>query len=137
MRKLIQGTALLAVIVLVVACEEAMAPPPSIKGEWTVTEYLIELNDEWGDLRAAANDITMIFTEDRFVWTFDPPLETIGRTITGSYEVLSDSRILLEPTTEHAKGAGGVVQYSFPDASTLILKNINEYPYSVTATRMR
>ena len=38
MRKLIQGTALLAVIVLVVACEEAMAPPPSIKGEWTVTK---------------------------------------------------------------------------------------------------
>ena len=36
MRKLILGTALLAVIVLV-ACEQAAAPPPSIVGEWTVT----------------------------------------------------------------------------------------------------
>ena len=102
----------------------------------TVTEYLIELNDEWVDI-IAVYDIVMIFTEDRFVWTFDPPLETIGRTITGSYEVLNDSKILLEPTTKYAEGWGGVVQYSFPDADTLILKNTNEYPYSVTATRMR
>ena len=126
MRKLIIGTALLAVIVLV-ACEEATAPAaaPSIEGEWTVTEY------ESVDL--IVYDITMIFTEDRFVWIFDPPLEVIGRTLTGSYEVLNDSQILLEPTT----GAGGVVQYSFPDASTLILKNTNDDPYSITATRLR
>ena len=134
MRKLIQGTALLAVIVLV-ACEEAPAPAPSIMGEWAVTEFMIELNDEWVDQLPTGNDITMIFTEDRFVWTFDPPLQMIGRTITGSYEVLNDSKILLEPTTKYAEGLGGVVQYSFPDAATLILTHASLY--SLTATRMR
>ena len=134
MRKLIQGTTLLAVIVLV-ACEE-MTAPPSIVGEWTATEFMFEHEDEWVDL-LSAYDITMIFTEDRFVWSFDPPLEMIGRTITGSYEVLNDSKILLEPTTEYAEGWGGVVQHSFPDASTLTLTNTNDYPYAITATRMR
>ena len=75
----------------------------------------------------------MIFTEDRFVWTFDPPLETIGRTITGSYEVLSDSRILLEPTWYVA---GCVVQYSFPDCLHADTQE-HQRLYSVTATRMR
>ena len=140
MRKLILGTVLLAVIVLV-ACEEAAAPPPSIEGEWEVTESLEWTYDEDGELVQAdltdVTDTTMIFTEDRFVWTFDPPLQGIGRMLTGSYKVLSDTRILLEPTV----GDAGVVQYSLPDASTLILKGkstVNPDGHDVaTAKRMR
>ena len=139
MRKLIQGTALLAVIVLVVACEEAMAPPPSIEGEWTVTELLawtyadedVELVELVQVDLTDTYDMTMTYTEDRFVWTFEPPLQDVGRMLTGSYEVLSDTRILLEPP----EGAAIVLQYSMPDASTLILKTIDDE--TITAKRMR
>ena len=140
MRKLIQGTALLAVIVLV-ACEEATAPAPSIMGEWEITEALSWTYDEDGELVQAdltdTHDMTLTFTEDRWVWTYDPPLEMIGSTLTGSYEVLSDTRILLEPT----EGDAVVLQYSMPDASTLVLKNkstVNPDGHNVaTAKRMR
>ena len=116
MRKLIQGTVLLAVIVLV-ACEEAAAPSAasSIIGEWEVTEYLKWDYNEDGEVvqfdYADLDAMTLIYTEDRFVF-----IET-GTTLTGSYEVLSDTRLLLEPTEGSA-----VIQYSLPDASTLILK---------------
>ena len=97
--------------------------------------------DEDGELVQAdltdTHDMTLTFTEDRWVWTYDPPLEMIGSTLTGSYEVLSDTRILLE----HTEGAAVVLQYSMPDASTLVLKNkstVNPDGHNVaTAKRMR
>ena len=136
MRKLIQGTVLLAVIVLLVGCEEAAAPSaaPSIVGEWEVTEALSWTYDEDGDVvQIDATDtsaITLIYTEDRFVFI------EAGTTLTGSYEVLSDTRILHDT----AEGSA-VIQYSLPDASTLILKlpsTLNPGGMDVlTAKRMR
>ena len=136
MRKLILGTVLLAVIVLV-ACEEAAAPSAasSIIGEWEVTEYLKWAYDEDGDDVVQIDesdlvDMTLIYTEDRFVFI------EAGTTLTGSYEVLSDTRILHETTEGTA-----VIQYSLPDASTLILKyssTLNPGGMDVvTAKRMR
>ena len=90
------GGLVIAVLILA-GCEEATRATTSIVGEWTVTEYPDEgrgydLTDE--------HDITMIFTDDTWVWAFDPPLPGVSEAgaaavISGSYELLSDSRILM------------------------------------------
>ncbi len=46
--------------------------------------------------------ITLTFTADRYVHTFDPPYRGETSAITGRYELLADSRILFE---HHPDGA--------------------------------
>ena len=77
--------------------------------------------------------LTLIYTEDRFVLMVGAPAVMSS---TGSYEVLSDTHLL----HESAEGTS-VIQYSLPDASTLILtisSTLNpEGTDVVTAKRMR
>ena len=114
-------------------CEPAMpqgkpSAEPSIEGEWTVTEYLVwnytsewiddELIEEWEQVdHIDTYAITLTFTADRYVHTFDPPYRGETSAITGRYELLADSRILFE---NHPDGAS-VARYSV-DASTLTLR---------------
>ena len=129
MQKLILGTALLAVIVLV-ACEEAAGPAAAkhgIEGEWTVTEYLVwNYTSEWidGELIEELEQVdyintyamTLTFLESRWIMTFDPPLNEITSAVVGNYEMLPDSRILLSRV-----GEASIMKYSM-DASTLTLR---------------
>ena len=113
LRIVLGGLVIVAVLVLA-ACQEASAPAkPTIVGEWEVTEYMdsargdIDLVDE--------HDITLIFTDDTWVMTFDPPLPGVSEhgaaaIISGSYELLSDSRMLL--VYERPVEGQGVVEYS-------------------------
>ena len=92
-------------------------------GEWTVTEYPDE--GRWYDL-TDEHDITIIFTDDTWVWTFDPPLPGASEAgaaavISSTYELLSGSRMLM--VFERPAKAQGVVEYSVT-ATTLTLGGI-------------
>lgn len=102
------GLGIVAVLVLA-GCQEAPTPTaePSIEGEWRVTEYL-----HWLYRKPAGSDEEQLIQEDLTVrhtihlslvdgyvrWTFDPPYFDI-RINRGKYELLADSRILLEYPT--------------------------------------
>lgn len=153
MRVLLTGAALvagIALIVIVVACEEAPTPgggPDSptelgIVGEWRATEYLTWQEADDGSLERIdslyeeGSSLTMKFTEDRrwvWTWTYDDERLVDDFTLSGSYELLSDSRMVLDGDT----GSGGIVQYSV-DASRLRLEIKTRYPNRVnviSATR--
>ena len=87
------GAALVGLVIALVGCEQPSATE-AIEGTWIVTEYPdaargYDLADE--------HDMTLIFTKDRWVWTFDPPLPGVSehgaaQALVGSYELLPDWR---------------------------------------------
>ena len=128
------GAALVGLVIALVGCEQPPATE-AIEGTWIVTEYPdaargYDLADE--------HDMTLIFTKDRWVWTYDPPLMgvTADRNSTavfvGSYELLTDTRMLF--VFERPVEGELVFEYSL-DASTLLFTMAGER--WLTATRVR
>ena len=135
------GGLVIAAVFVLAGCEPAVssgkpkAVEPSIEGEWTVTEALDKARG--GDL-ADEHDMTLIFTEDSWVWTFDPPLMGVTAdsssiaVFVGSYELLTDTRMLF--VFERPVEGELVFEYSL-DASTLVFTLAGER--WLTATRVR
>ena len=142
------GGLVVAAVLVLAGCEEASAPgngaPDPIElgivGEWHATEYLTWQEADDGSLEQVdsllveGTSLTMTFTEDRrWVWTWtydDQRLDDF--TSSGTYELLSDSRIVLE----YDDGNGGIVRYSV-DATRLKLEIKSRYPNRVNVVSAR
>ena len=129
-------------------CEEAPAPGGApdpvelgIVGEWRVTEYLTWQEAEDGTLERVDKlleppvSLTMKLTEDRWVfdWDYATPYDSWDNVVSGTYELLDDSRFLLE---SDQGGGGSIVQYSV-DASRLRLELKSSYPSRVNVISAR